>query len=99
MSENQQAKIRDNLLKDLSGVNVKVWVDEENGYPVRFEISLSQILGELSDSIAKSLGNKSSVQQVTTGKYLLSMSLSDFNAVEEITLPPETANAQPYEGD
>lgn len=98
MSENQQAKIRDNLLKDLSGVNVKVWVAEENGYPVRFEISLSQILGELSDSIAKSLGNKSSVQQVTTGKCLLSMSLSDFNAVEKITLPPETANAQPYEG-
>ncbi len=98
MSENQQAKIRDNLMKDLSGVTVKVWVEEDSGYPIRFEISLAQILGELNDSIAKSLGNKSSDQQVTTGKYLLSMSLGDFDAVEEIVLPPETANAQPYEG-
>lgn len=98
MSENQQAKIRDNLLKDLSGVTVKVWVDEESGYPVRFEISLAQVPGELSDSISKSLGNKSSEQQVITGKYLLCMSLSNFDAVETIALPPETAYAQLYEG-
>ncbi len=98
MSENQQAKIRSNLLKDLSGVTVSVWVDEESGYPVRFEISLAQVLGELDRSISESLGNKTSAQQISVSKYLLSMSLGDFDSLEEIPLPPETANALPYEG-
>lgn len=97
MSENQQAKIRSNLLKDLSGVTVSVWVDEESGYPVRFEVSMGDVLTGLNESISKTLGNKSSDQQYVTDKYVICMDISDFDALENIELPPEAANAQPYE--
>lgn len=45
--------------------------------------------------------NEMQMQLITKPEFSVmtqtTMSLGDFDAVEEIVLPPETANAQPYE--
>ena len=97
MSENQQAKIRENLVKDLKGVTVSVWIAEESGYPVRFEANLTETLSEIDKSISKTLGGKSTDDQVLITEDVITISVADFNAVSEIVLPPEAASAQPYE--
>ena len=97
MSENQQAKIRENLVKDLKGVTVSVWIAEESGYPVRFEANLTETLSEIDKSISKTLGGKSTDDQVLITEDVITISVADFNAVSEIALPPEAASAQPYE--
>ena len=96
MSEKSQATIRENLIKDLDYLTVSVWLDENSGYPVRFEVNLTEILDDLNRSISKSLGNKVNNEWAIT-EYVLSMSASDFNALTEIVLPAEAANAVPYE--
>ena len=96
MSEKSQATIRENLIKDLGYLTISVWVDEASGYPVRFETKLTDILDDLNKSISKSLGNKVNNEWAIT-EYVLSMSASDFNALTEIVLPAEAANAVPYE--
>lgn len=93
MSENQQAKIMENLAKDLSGISVSVWVDQASGYPVRFEVNMTDALKELDKSINKTLGNKEAADWVVT-ECVISMSVTDFDAVEEIELPAEAASAQ-----
>ena len=98
MSENQQAKIRENLMEDLDDVTVMVWVDEGSGYPVRFSVSLTGILKDLDASIAKSLGQQVKAGQEGITGYEITMTLRDFDAVETITPPPEAASAVPYEG-
>ena len=97
MSENQQKKIADNLLKDLKGLTVSVWVDEVSGYPVRFEIDMSDILKDVEDSISKTLGDKASDSQYSITDCTISMTVKDFDAVGEIILPPEAASASIYE--
>ena len=96
MSESQQNKIRENLIKDLGHMTVSVWIDEASGYPVRFEAKLSEILDDMNESISKSLGNKTNSEWAITD-YVLCMSAKDFDALSEIVLPPETADAKPYE--
>lgn len=98
MSESQQANIKGNLAKDLDGLTLSVWIDEASGYPVYFQVSLTEILEDMNESISKSLGNKSENSQWSITEYVISMSVSDFNAVEEIVLPPEAASATPYAG-
>lgn len=98
MSENQQTKILDNLVKDLDPVTVSVWVDKNSGYPIRFECSMTEIVGELQESIAKTLGNKPAETDGLTTAYVVTLSLSDINAVEEFVLPAEAASAELYEG-
>lgn len=97
-SANQQALIKENLAKDLDGVTVCVWVDAASGYPVRFEIDMTGILNDFEKSISKTLGAKASDDWIIT-QYIISMDLSDFNAVSEIVLPAETASAEPYEAE
>lgn len=96
MSANQQAKIKENLAKDLDDVTVSVWVDAESGYPVRFEVKLTQILKDFEKSVAKSLGNKPESSWVIS-KYDLSMIVKDINAVEEFVLPEAAFSATVYE--
>lgn len=98
MSENQQTKIRENLLKDLEPLTVSVWLDEAQGYPVRFEVNMAEALNAMQKSIAKSLGNKTSDAESKLEKYTISMVLTNFDAVRGIVLPPESASAVPYEG-
>ena len=97
MSENQQNKIRENLIKDLKPLSLNIWIDAESGYPVRFEVSMEQTLEQLAASIANTLGNKASEEESEVSKYGITMSLSEFDAVEEIVLPPEAAKALPFE--
>lgn len=95
MSENQRAKIMENLINDLGYMTVSVWIDEA-GYPVRFEVSLTEILDDLNESISKSLGNKTNSEWAITD-YVLSVSASDFDDVPEIVLPADAASATHYE--
>lgn len=96
MSENQQQKIRDNLAKDLGKLTVSVWVDTASGYPIRFELDMSSILADLEKSIAETLGNKTSDSQWAITTYAMRMELSNFNAVDDIVPPPESADAIVY---
>ena len=97
MSENQQAKIKENLAKDLKPVTVKVWVDEASSYPVRFEVSMTGMLENLEESISKTLGNMAQGDWAITD-YVVTMIVEDFDAVEGILLPADAANAKVYEG-
>ena len=96
MSENQQQKIKSNLVKDLDEVTVSVWIDQASGYPARFELSLNNILADLEKSISKSLGNKDNSDWDIT-KYVISTEVKDFDAVSEIVLPPDASSATALE--
>ena len=94
MSENQQTQIRNNLVKDLDGVVVSVWVAEDSGYPLRFEVNMTDVLKEMNKSIAKSLGNKSTDEQWDISNCVITMSVKDLNSVQEIILPADAASAK-----
>lgn len=97
MSENQQDKIIQDLVKALDNATVSVWVDAASGYPVRFEVSLTKTIKDMEKSINKTLGNKNSGEQYAITDYLMSMTAKDFDAFDSLVLPPETASAQPYD--
>ena len=96
MSEAQQTLIRENLAKDLDYVTVCVWVDDASGYPVRFEVNLSDIIKDFEKSYSKSLGNRNANNDWVITDYVISITLSNFNSVSEIVPPAEVASAQVY---
>ena len=96
MSENQQNKICENLVKDLDALTVSVWIDTVSGYPVCFELDMTDILVDLETSIANTLGNRTSQSDWAITEYSMRMELSNFNAIDDIVPPPETADAIVY---
>ena len=96
MSENQQNKIRENLAKDLKALTIRIWVDDANGYPVRFEMDMTATMIELNNSIAATLGSETD-SSWTVNRFAMSMDLRDFNAVAPITPPAEAADAELYD--
>ena len=96
MSENQQQKIKDNLVKDLNPLTIRIWLDDASGYPVRFEMDMTATLLELNESIAHTLGQEAS-EEWTLNQFFMSLDLRDFNSVPDIAPPPEAADAELYD--
>ena len=95
MSEDQQSKIRSDLGKNLKGLTVHIWVDEATGYPVRYEMDLTAILEDMTDSISKTLGGHSEKSGRTMTRAVVSMTCANFNSAAEIVLPDAAADAEP----
>ena len=95
MSEDQQSKIRSDLGKNLKGLTVHIWVDEATGYPVRYEMDLTAILEDMTDSISKTLGGYSEESGRTMTRAVVSMTCANFNSAAEIVLPDAAADAEP----
>lgn len=96
MSADQQAKIKANLEK-LPPLAVAVWVDKENGYPVRFEMDMTQLLSDMAANIDETLGHPNGgagEEAAETSSYVLRMTCSNFGAATAFELPAEAADAE-----
>ena len=95
MSEKQQTSIMDNLRNDLKEMPVYVWVDQASGYPVCFQANLCETLKQMDKSVNKTLGSKA--QEWTLSDYTITMTTKNFNALDQVVLPPDAADAEFYE--
>lgn len=84
------------ILSGLGEIPMSVWVGEQ-GLPLRYELDLTGVMGALMDSVAEALGED--YPAMTVGSLTVSLSLSDFDAVEAIEIPAEALGAEPLEGE
>ncbi|MCM1150352.1 MAG: hypothetical protein NC319_09775 [Butyricicoccus sp.] len=84
------------LLSGLGEIPLSVWVGEQ-GFPLRYELDLTGVMGALMDAVAGTLGGD--YPAMTVEGLTVSLSLSDFDAVPAIEIPSEALGAQPLEGE
>lgn len=78
------------MMTGLGEIPISIWVGEENGLPVKYEIDMTAVMRELMDKMMESMGVQGgfSFDQMTT-----SMTLSNINGVASIVIPEEVLNA------
>lgn len=84
------------MLSGLGEIPMSVWTGEQ-GLPLRYELDLTGVMGALMDTVAAELGGD--VPAMTVERLTVDISLSDFDAVEPIEVPPEALGARPLEGE
>lgn len=96
MSADQQAKIKENLAK-LPPLSVTVWVEQDSGFPVRFEMDMTRLMSDMEANIDETLGHPGTgagEEAAEVASYVLKMTCTHFNSATAFELPAEAAAAE-----
>ena len=73
-----------------AGLELTIWLDEETGLPVRYEIDMAALMDELMET---ALAAVSMEIDVDIGEACVSVTLSDFNGIDAIEIPEAASGA------
>lgn len=77
------------LLDVMEYIPVTLWISEEENYPVRYEMDMTDVMSGLMQSYAsEGIGDPVSISKMT-----LTMTCANLNSAAEFTIPEETKNA------
>lgn len=82
------------MYKDLGELPVSIWIDKESSLPVQYEMDMTAMMQTMMNKMVETLGEAAGGAEITIDKMIISMTLYDFNNVNEIALPEAAKNAQ-----
>lgn len=85
----------ESMFKDLGDLPITMWIDEEECYPVKYELDMSSLMNALMANIMESMGEEAAGASIEFTQMHTEMNFSDLNAVEEFTIPDEAKAAAP----
>lgn len=80
------------MLSKLGDLPMSVWINAD-GYPVQYEMDMSQMIDSILQKALEMEGAADQGMTMTVSKAAMSLTCSNFNAVEDFELPAEAQNA------
>ena len=80
------------MLSELGDLPMSVWINAD-GYPVQYEMDMSQMIDSIVQNALKAEGAADQGMTMTVSKAAMSLTCSNFDAVEDFDLPAEAQNA------
>ena len=80
------------MLSELGDLPMSVWINAD-GYPVQYEMDMSQMIDSILQKALEMEGAAGQGMTMTVSKAAMSLTCSNFNAVEDFELPAEAQNA------
>jgi len=79
------------MLSELGDLPMSVWINAD-GYPVQYEMDMSQMIDSILQKALEAEGTAEGMT-MTVSKAAMSLTCSNFDAVEDFELPAEAQNA------
>ena len=80
------------MLSELGDLPMSVWINAD-GYPVQYEMDMSQMIDSIVQNALEAEGAADQGMTMTVSKAAMSLTCSNFDAVEDFELPAEAQNA------
>lgn len=80
------------MLSKLGDLPMSVWINAD-GYPVQYEMDMSQMIDSIVQNALEAEGAADQGMTMTVSKAAMSLTCSNFDAVEDFELPAEAQNA------
>lgn len=80
------------MLSELGDLPMSVWINAD-GYPVQYEMDMSQMIDSILQKALEMQGAADQGMTMTVSKAAMSLTCSNFDAVEDFELPAEAQNA------
>lgn len=80
----------EDLFSDLGDMPITIWVDQASGYPVRYEMDMSEIMQKLMSDAMSATSSDSENPEIS---LTMSIECSNFNNATDFTIPEEARAA------
>ncbi len=82
------------MYSDMGDLPVTIWVNKENGYPVKYEMDMTEMMSQMMNKLMEQMGDAAQGVTVDVGKMVLSMEMNNINNATEFEIPQEARDAQ-----
>lgn len=86
------AALTEDLLKDLKDVPVHIWIDQATGYPVRYEMDMTDMMSAMMTKMTESMEGGADVG-LTIDKMMITLEYSNFDKATDFEIPAEALDA------
>jgi len=76
------------LYKDMGNIPITLWIDGE-GYPVRYEMDMTEMMNKLYGKIIEQFGEAAAGAEMNCEKVLVTMDCYNYNKAEDFSVPTE----------
>jgi len=83
----------DTMLDGLGDIPLTFWIDAESSYPVKYDIDMSAVMNTLMSKMMESMDEQAQGMSIEIHKMTMEMTCSDYNEVEEFTIPEDAKKA------
>lgn len=83
------------MMSEAGDMEINLWIDEANLYPVKYEMDMTSVMNALVSAIAESMAEQAEDVSMTIPKMTFSLTCSDYNAAEEFSIPEEAKASTP----
>ena len=76
----------------MDGIPMSIWISNESGYPVKYDMDMTQMMQVIMDSIVAQLAGEEGAEEIPEIKIdniSMTMTFSDFNNAEDFEIPAE----------
>jgi len=81
------------LFSGLNDIDVTMWIDEENLYPICFEMDMTATMDSLMAKIVENMGEEAQGSSMSVPKMIITITCSNINNATDFTIPEEAKNA------
>lgn len=81
------------MFSDLGDLPITLWIDEESLVPIKYEMDMAPLMNKLMANMIEAMGEEAEGVSMEFGKMFVTMTCSDYNAVEEFEIPEEAKAA------
>lgn len=74
------------IYKDMGNLPISLWLNEE-GYPVRYELDMTEMMNKLYAKLMQQVGEDAAGGTITCSKVLVTMDITNYNQVQPFELP------------
>jgi len=78
------------LYTEMGDMPISIWIDGE-GYPVRYEMDMTQMMNTVFTRVMEQLGDQAAGYSMTAEKVFISMDVYNYGGAADFELPPEAA--------
>lgn len=83
----------DGMLNDLGNMSVSVWLDKKDGYPVKYEMDMTETMNSLMGKMVEALGDQMEGFEMSFPKMIITINCSNFNNATAFDIPAEALAA------
>jgi len=83
----------DSLIDGLGDIPVIIWVDEQSSYVLKYDMDMSEVMSTLLPKLIESMGEQAEGLTMNISKLKMEMTCSDYDAVEDFSIPKEAKKA------
>lgn len=85
--------IGSDLFSGMDSMPISIWVDQQSGYPVRYQMDMTSMMSALINNLMSQAGSAAAADSFSFDNVIVNVTMSNFNTIGKLEVPAAALNS------